>query len=816
MKPYLAGRERYIPTAAALAAAAAFGGIVRPAAAEVVYSSMVNVAIPATSSGLYLRMDPSDVSTTPLAGYDVNFWGAAGEGLSFDLNGPGGGVVTISGGTAVLNLLGGEMIDASRFYSPSTGNSAANFSSTGYGIVGFKFTREADSTVHYGWARFKAASAAASGVLLDYAWEAIPDTGILAGATTSDPSAGACCMGNGTCSITDATSCISGGGTFGGSGSVCAGFCGVTSISENFDSVASGGLPAGWYSWSNSSTGLPWAAVNNFAHSGSGSVFTNDVGTVSTQILSMPVIIAAGPVNMEFWSRYSVDAAHDGWVVEASINGGPFTNIGQSAWRGEDGRLNDYNASISIPFLSPIAGQRAFAGTAYLEWDRRTASIPASSGDYVALRFKMASDDQLGGTGVWIDDVQVTSAATGACCLPDGTCQMLSVPACTGAGGVFNSAVSCATAICTRAPYHEVEPNETKDVATPINFANPGDYIQGNTTGSSTTPGDAASADMFLVTTPALPPNIYRHRLTIMTSGTEGHIGYIHGVRQGAGGLQGPWPGPVGYSTGMDTTVQTSTAFNSSPPRMNQWYGFGKREQIYYQVIGTSSTTADYMSQWSYDVVTPTTLGTFATGPITITTVGQGHNTNTALWVYDSNFNAIEGYGNDGSSTNGGAPSTSQIPSWLTRTYAPGTYYLALSTSHLNNNKGTPCDDSIAFSASLLDFPNAIVSSSFDAAVNVAFAVKDAAGTTQFPATRPAGAFEVMWYKFTVATPPACYANCDNSTVPPVLNVIDFTCFLQKFAAGDPYANCDHSTTPPVLNVIDFTCFLQKFAAGCP
>jgi hypothetical protein len=61
-----------------------------------------------------------------------------------------------------------------------------------------------------------------------------------------------------------------------------------------------------------------------------------------------------------------------------------------------------------------------------------------------------------------------------------------------------------------------------------------------------------------------------------------------------------------------------------------------------------------------------------------------------------------------------------------------------------------------------------------------------------------------------------CYANCDASTAAPVLNVADFTCFLQKFAAGDPYANCDASTVAPTLNVADFTCFLQKFAAGCP
>jgi hypothetical protein len=60
-----------------------------------------------------------------------------------------------------------------------------------------------------------------------------------------------------------------------------------------------------------------------------------------------------------------------------------------------------------------------------------------------------------------------------------------------------------------------------------------------------------------------------------------------------------------------------------------------------------------------------------------------------------------------------------------------------------------------------------------------------------------------------------CYPNCDASTTAPVLNVADFTCFLQRFAAGDTYANCDNSTTDPVLNAADLTRFLQRFA-GCP
>jgi hypothetical protein len=61
-----------------------------------------------------------------------------------------------------------------------------------------------------------------------------------------------------------------------------------------------------------------------------------------------------------------------------------------------------------------------------------------------------------------------------------------------------------------------------------------------------------------------------------------------------------------------------------------------------------------------------------------------------------------------------------------------------------------------------------------------------------------------------------CYPNCDGSTIGPVLNVSDFSCFLNRFAAGDSYANCDGSTIPPVLNISDFSCFLNLFAQGCP
>ena len=41
-----------------------------------------------------------------------------------------------------------------------------------------------------------------------------------------------------------------------------------------------------------------------------------------------------------------------------------------------------------------------------------------------------------------------------------------------------------------------------------------------------------------------------------------------------------------------------------------------------------------------------------------------------------------------------------------------------------------------------------------------------------------------------------CYVNCDNSSTPPTLNVNDFICFLNRFAANriqsrDPYPDCN-------------------------
>ena len=60
---------------------------------------------------------------------------------------------------------------------------------------------------------------------------------------------------------------------------------------------------------------------------------------------------------------------------------------------------------------------------------------------------------------------------------------------------------------------------------------------------------------------------------------------------------------------------------------------------------------------------------------------------------------------------------------------------------------------------------------------------------------------------------PNCYADCDFSEGPKRLNVNDFVCFINKYAALDPYANCN---VDAAIDIADFSCFMAKFAQGCP
>ncbi|MFG0286271.1 MAG: hypothetical protein ACF8R7_17805 [Phycisphaerales bacterium JB039] len=74
------------------------------------------------------------------------------------------------------------------------------------------------------------------------------------------------------------------------------------------------------------------------------------------------------------------------------------------------------------------------------------------------------------------------------------------------------------------------------------------------------------------------------------------------------------------------------------------------------------------------------------------------------------------------------------------------------------------------------------------------------------------GQVQVREEQFDVLIEPdaACYADCDASGD---LDVFDFLCFQNAFAAGEAYADCDASGD---LDIFDFLCFQNAMTTGCP
>ncbi|MFO0375613.1 MAG: GC-type dockerin domain-anchored protein [bacterium] len=281
----------------------------------------------------------------------------------------------------------------------------------------------------------------------------------------------------------------------------------------------------------------------------------------------------------------------------------------------------------------------------------------------------------------------------------------------------------------------EAEPNETRSTATAAASGGPGmasgDTITGTTTGSSTTLAGPTSADIFRVKTAAAPLRIYRHRLSLLSS-TVGHTATIRGLAQTTS--SSTTTGVIGT---LDSTAQTSsTTFPGAATgtRTNQWYGFGRQEEIYYRVAGLGTTTAAYTATLDTQVVTPTVVATaLPAGPITIDRAG--HTNDTDFWIYDSNFNAIPDFGNDD-------------PDTLTRTFAPGTYYIAWANFNVANNQPSASGDTFR-TATVLDFPNAVLNSS-----TTSFSLLDirlTGGSVSTTVALTKTQFEIQWLQFTVA-----------------------------------------------------------------
>jgi hypothetical protein len=315
-----------------------------------------------------------------------------------------------------------------------------------------------------------------------------------------------------------------------------------------------------------------------------------------------------------------------------------------------------------------------------------------------------------------------------------------------------------AFATSTFAQITEIEPNDTKATATPAPGLTSGMYLDGNSLSAATT-----GLDYWLVSTAPAALGIYRHQLVLTTTGTVGHTGTLRGLNE-TGGILGVCPnnGTAPTIGTADSVMQTSTTL-STPPRMNAWYGFGKGESIYYRVTGLATTTANYNATLTSTPVAPIVVpGTFAAGPITLTTTGQTA-VDTDIALFDANFNVVMSA--EGSATNddehchpGGT-----LQSWLTRTLTPGTYYLAVGGYNTCTNLASPTDDNY-MTGIVLDLPNSIACNTTALGSDRDFQITDGVNNYVSSGAVTTKYFDIVWAQFTVGGGGGPVSICDPGT----------------------------------------------------
>ena len=168
--------------------------------ADVMYSGVVNLTIPANIDGLYVNVETGATGSTggTTAGWDINPYGSTG--LSFyAASGTGHMRHPSATTTAKTNLPIDTPINSGAYFYGSSaaviGTLPGQWAFNTEGIVGFKFLAS-DGLTHYGWARIAIGASLTTRTLVDYAWESVAGVSIAAGYSGSggppnyDPCAG--------------------------------------------------------------------------------------------------------------------------------------------------------------------------------------------------------------------------------------------------------------------------------------------------------------------------------------------------------------------------------------------------------------------------------------------------------------------------------------------------------------------------------------------------------------------------------------------------------------------------------------------------
>lgn len=161
------------------------------------------------------------------------------------------------------------------------------------------------------------------------------------------------------------------------------------------------------WSLSTASGSNDWRVVSGDDHTittGRAFVATN-VATVSDKsLVSPPMQIPMGLVQLSFWHKHQFESGnedYDGGVIEISSNGG-------SSWTDLGNRItnNGYNGTLSGDFSNPLGGRSAFTDTLGT-FTEVTVDLSSFAGQTVMIRWRMGTDNTTS-AGDWVvDDIRL-------------------------------------------------------------------------------------------------------------------------------------------------------------------------------------------------------------------------------------------------------------------------------------------------------------------------------------------------------------------------------------------------------------------------
>jgi Zn-dependent metalloprotease len=167
------------------------------------------------------------------------------------------------------------------------------------------------------------------------------------------------------------------------------------------------GTKKGWYWPQNPNNQAGWDGTWGY---GKVNFYAPDYGQRMDSTMRMTSAVdLPSRAFLRFAHGYSFDKdskrRYDGGIVEIKVDDEPWRAVAGLFTHGQ------YNGTIAKGYGNPLAGKRAFTGDSR-GYAKARLDLSRFAGSSVKVRFRMASDRQVGGRGWYVDDVRIYTCAS--------------------------------------------------------------------------------------------------------------------------------------------------------------------------------------------------------------------------------------------------------------------------------------------------------------------------------------------------------------------------------------------------------------------